>query len=319
MADPIQSLGTCEMQHVAIFSFRDDLHARLITELIRNTGHHCHHIATDSIAYRASITWRADMGCLRDTDGELVAPADLDTIWWRRVKGGQRLEGTADDKVRSLISVESRTAMFGCMFNLFHGRWVNDPMADTRADNKLVQIHTAQKLGWKVPETLVSNDPEEIRSFIRDLNGMAIVKAVCGIPEISIPTRQVTLSDLEDDDALNACPAIYQELIPGERHLRIHVFGSDILTVQIESHHLDWRPYLDSPMVLFNLPDEWADLCLRLVRGLGLEMGIIDAKLNDNDEIIFLEINPQGQFLFLEPLLDIPLSTHMASFLAGVS
>ncbi|WP_439400499.1 hypothetical protein ACRQ5Q_44180 (plasmid) [Bradyrhizobium sp. PMVTL-01] len=47
---------------------------------------------------------------------------------------------------------------------------------------------------------------------------------------------------------------------------------------------------------------------------LGLVMGIFDVKLTDDDEPVFLEVNPQGQFLFVEALCDLPLADIFAAF-----
>ena len=44
-------------------------------------------------------------------------------------------------------------------------------------------------------------------------------------------------------------------------------------------------------------------------------MGIFDVKLTDDDEPVFLEVNPQGQFLFVEGLCGIPLADAVADFL----
>ena len=51
------------------------------------------------------------------------------------------------------------------------------------------------------------------------------------------------------------------------------------------------------------------------LRELGLVMGIFDVKLTDADEPVFLEVNSQGQFLFVEGLCGIPLADQFAAFL----
>lgn len=304
-------------RRVAVFSFKDDLHARLISRLINDLGHRCHHIATDRIANQAALSWQPDNSTIWDTEGHAVQPADLDVVWWRRVKGGQTFEHQPDPETRTLMEVECRTAFYGMMLTHFQGRWVNHPAADIRADNKLAQLQAAHATGWTIPQTLVSSVPDEIRAFVRRLNGVAIVKVVRGIPEIPVPTWQVSLEDLTDDSALQACPAIYQELIAGNQHLRIHVFGTDVFAVQIQAEHLDWRPHLNAPMEAYPLPEAWAARCRALTRRLGLEMGIIDAKLDQEGQLIFLEINPQGQFLFMEALAKTPIASRMASFLTA--
>ncbi|NYT61801.1 hypothetical protein H0A66_05620 [Alcaligenaceae bacterium] len=271
------------------------------------------------MAYSRSLSWSSDGGLaeIRDINGQLVAPQALNTIWWRRVMIAPDFDEGVDASARLLIPAECRAAMAGMMFVDFQGRWVNDPAAEVRADNKLVQLSAAIKAGLTVPNTLVSADPNQIRHFVEQAGGQAIVKVVRGTSEFSIPTRRVTADDLVDDTALEACPAIYQELIDGETHLRVHVFGRQTVAIQIESSHLDWRPDLQVPMRQVGLPDALSASFIALVQDLGLAMGIIDAKISQNGKIVFLEINPQGQFLFMEGLTGEPLSLYMAAFLTA--
>jgi hypothetical protein len=203
------------------------------------------------------------------------------------------------------------------MFSRFRGRWINDPAAEVRADNKLVQLDAAQAAGLSVPDTLVSSNPEHIRDFVQSHGGRAIVKVVRGTGAFSIPTRRVTSKDLTDDESLEACPAIYQDLVEGSAHLRIHVFGDTVIAVRIDSPLLDWRPKLDVPMRPMTLEGTLAASLIGLVHELGLAMGIVDAKLLDDGTLVFLEINPQGQFLFVEGLTELPLAATMAAFLTS--
>ena len=165
------------------------------------------------------------------------------------------------------------------------------------------------------PETLVSSDPERIRAFLAGHGGRAVVKVVRGTAAFSIPTRLVTDADLADTASLQACPAMYQTVVDGAVHLRIHVFGEAVVAVRIESRRLDWRTDLTVPMELVTLERSLAGRLVGLIRDLGLAMGIIDAKLTDDVTLVFLEINPQGQFLFIEGLTRAPLATTMAAFL----
>lgn len=229
------------------------------------------------------------------------------------------LDDAADEATRNLIPTECRAALAGLMFVRFKGRWVNDPAAEVRADNKLVQLHAASAAGFSIPETLVSAIPEHIRSFVGNAQQQVVVKVVRGLAEFSVPTREITADDIATDASLQACPAIYQELIPGTAHLRVHVFGDDVIAVQIESPHLDWRPDLEVPMQHIELDSKLATQFSGLVRSLGLEMGIIDAKLDTHGQLVFLEINPQGQFLFIEGLTSTPLSERLAAFLTATA
>jgi hypothetical protein len=125
---------------------------------------------------------------------------------------------------------------------------------------------------------------------------------------------RLTLADLDDAD-LTLCPAIYQHFIPGTRHLRINCFGERIAAFAIETEVMDWRRDHTAPMTPYPLDSRTSELTVGLIGKLGLEMGMLDAKRLDNGAICFLEVNPQGQFLFLEGATGVDLTGLCAAFL----
>lgn len=105
--------------------------------------------------------------------------------------------------------------------------------------------------------------------------------------------------------------------MPGEAHLRTCTWGGETRAGLIESAQLDWR---FDPSHGARPADVDADTAGRLAdlnRRLDLEMSIGDLKpAGDGGPRVFLEINPQGQFLFLEGLSgDIELARPFARFL----
>ncbi|MNK98176.1 hypothetical protein D3C87_1185340 [compost metagenome] len=79
---------------------------------------------------------------------------------------------------------------------------------------------------------------------------------------------------------------------------------------------MDWRTNLNVEAAIHGLDDHFRTQIVSFVKLLGLSMGIIDAKLTPDGDLVFLEINPQGQFLFLEPMVGFDLKQEFASYLA---
>ncbi|KOG55749.1 hypothetical protein ADK75_10100 [Streptomyces virginiae] len=107
---------------------------------------------------------------------------------------------------------------------------------------------------------------------------------------------------------------IYQEIIPGGRHLRMNVLGERTVTVLLESEDLDWRPNLDIPAREVLIPNEIEESVLATLKSLGLNMGAVDMKITDDGKYVFLEVNPQGQFLFLEGMCGVPITDRVADY-----
>jgi glutathione synthase/RimK-type ligase-like ATP-grasp enzyme len=197
----------------------------------------------------------------------------------------------------------------------FRGKWVSHPDATVRACDKIYQLQIALKYGFRVPRTLVSQSKDEVIDFYEACAGSIIVKPLLGVAEPFLVTRQITDPFSLPEEAYSACPAIYQELIPGERHIRLNCFGQTHIAALIESQELDWRPNLKIPISIWAVPPDLADKAQKVLESLGLAMGIIDLKITPEGEIVWLEVNPQGQFLFLEPFLRLKLSSLFARFL----
>ena len=100
-------------------------------------------------------------------------------------------------------------------------------------------------------------------------------------------------------------PVIFQEFVPAEADLRVTVMGSHCVAAAIRtapsSYRYDYRMDLErSTVELFALPGKIEARLLALMRRLGLVYGAIDLRLTLDGRFVFLEINPSGQWLFIE-------------------
>ena len=240
----------------------------------------------------------------------------LDLIWWRRVNHPQKLPTSVSDcRYIDLINNDCREALFGLLIDKFSGTWINEPSASRLAENKLIQLSVAKKAGFKTPRTLISQDPRMIRKFCAMLKNNVVIKAVKGTHQHPLLTRRLSEEHLIDDSSLLLSPAIYQEYIPGEMHIRAHCFGHDIYAATIESNELDWRQNLDIPFRVIDLAEDVKISLRNVIKALGLRMGVFDLKITQDSTPVWLEINPQGQFLFVEALTGMSLTSHFVDFL----
>jgi hypothetical protein len=307
---------------IIVVSSADDLHALAVVDRLnadRSVGAHL--IAADRLAFTESLTWSArdpltPVGLLRTVAGGSVDVGDCQAVWWRRASTSQRDRSRLDDEgPRELLDRNCSEALVGLLQTCFTGAWVSDPARTRAAANKLVQSVAAAAAGFRVPRTLVTQDAEQVRRFAEELDGDVVLKAVAGSPRAPLLTLRLQPEHLEAPGPLRAMPTIYQELIPGEVHLRVNCFGDDVHAVEIRSAELDWRGNLDVPMSPIRLVADLEDRLRAVLRTLGLRMGIIDVKVTPDGEPVWLEINPQGQFLFLQPLVEVDYLDLFARFL----
>ena len=138
----------------------------------------------------------------------------------------------------------------------------------------------------------------------------------------TIFTSEVSEKDLQDIDSVCFAPSIFQEKVLKTFDLRVTVIGEKIFTAKIETNTLplnipDWR-YASLNQLnhsVFTLPNEIEKACICLVKRLNLEFGAIDLAVDGNGDYWFFEINPNGQWAWLETLLSFPISKAIVDLL----
>jgi glutathione synthase/RimK-type ligase-like ATP-grasp enzyme len=309
---------------VAIVTLAGDLHAYVLRrELQEAHGVDVAIIASDTLSAAGGLNWTnttfdsdAPEMALPTEDGGSVAIRDLDLVWWRRCHGKPTVpESVTDPQLRKLVIKDNRAALRGALLAGFRGTWISDPYATERAQNKLLQLTIAREVGITVPRTLVSTDPTAVRDFTRAHGGTVIAKTLTGLLGTSLEAGRVTLESLADDDEITVSATVYQEEVPGTDHLRVMVFGDAVLTARIRSRELDWRLANDMEVEPVTMDERLAEALREVVRRLGLRMGVFDLKVRPDGHPVFLEINPQGQFLFVEGMSDMPLGEAFAQFI----
>ena len=131
-------------------------------------------------------------------------------------------------------------------------------------------------------------------------------------------TRVVQVADL-NAKALALAPVIFQECIEKGNDIRVSIFGNDIFAVTVETQHaelIDWRLDPLASYHRYDPPRNLSTILRRLMDEMKLEMGSIDLRIDRDGEPVFFELNPNGQFLFMETDADLPVSefSRNASF-----
>ena len=249
------------------------------------------------------------------------------TVWHRRPSFAlnPNLLHPADQRFAELECNVFRRSLLSTL--LRDSFWVNRPDAAIVASRKLVQHKAALEVGLRVPDTLYSNDPDEIRSFIRSHGGRIIYKPFQGLTWQDNETSWMPYTSLlqEDqlipDEILRSVPGIYQELVDKDFEARVtmigkYPFAAKIFSQDTRGGRVDWRKAYDElKMEPLELSGKIAERCLELLTKLGLVFGCFDFIITPGGEFVFLEVNEMGQFLFVESYTGLPLLDAFSEFL----
>lgn len=258
---------------------------------------------------------------------------DLDRVaalWNRRFDIGGRLPGDMDRQLRAASVAEARRVIFSLMGTLpcFH----LDPRPNIdQGTNKHLQLQIAQRVGLLIPRTLITNDPAAVRSFASACDHRIITKMQESFAiyehgeERVVFTNPVSEEDLADLTGLALCPMQFQERLDKALELRVTVVGSAVFAFAIDSQasenaRHDWRKdglALVDRWEPCSLPAEVQAALLRLMDALGLNYGAADLILTPDGRHIFLEVNPVGEFFWLDRLCDHAISREIGRVLLG--
>lgn len=206
-------------------------------------------------------------------------------------------------------------------------KWLNDPWAIHKADNKIYQLKTAIDVGFDVPDTIITSNPDEVKEFYAKNDENIIVKVFAASPMLdkALFTNKVTAEYMKKIDSVKMSPAIFQSIIPKDYELRITVVGEKIFAVKINSQEdeetaLDWRrkPKLNDfevTMEMIDLPMMIEDRILKFMKNMGLRFGCIDMIVPPEGEYVFLEINPNGQWYFIQLKTEAQIAKAIADLL----
>jgi len=236
------------------------------------------------------------------------------------------------DIAAQLACAEGRAALYGFFRCLESRYWMNPPWYDEMADNKLYQMQCARNIDLAVPKTLVTNDREAFKRFYEQCNGEVIIKQlseICLIDDSELNnqkegdeadvkaygfyTNRVRPEHLDKAKEIAAAPCLFQEHIPKKADIRVTVVGDQLFSALIDSQghedsRIDFRQKPDLPVGHFTLPEPVAGRLLNLIHSWHLEFAACDFVLTPEDELVFLEANVEGNWLWIEHELDLPIS-----------
>ncbi len=208
--------------------------------------------------------------------------------------------------------------------------WISDFRRILLGNNKLWQFNIARSLGFKIPKTLVSNNAEEVKKFRAD-KGDLVTKSLAFSPVqqgeafYGFFTTLIGKNQDVNLSGLSLAPAMFQEAILHKKDLRVTVVGEQIFPCVAKpigsvENSIDWREGIRTKEVEYAVFEDFdptiSTLCVACVKNMGLKYGAIDLALDENGTYWFLEINPNGQWAFVEHKTGLPISKALAKALS---
>lgn len=313
---------------ILIISSQQDIHTQAVIRALGARGHSAFRVLDLS-----GFPMKMDLGmvfdCRADSQfairldgGERLDLRTVRAVWWRRPQPYGFPREMTDPVNRSFAYQETDLAFRG-MWQCSEALWINDVNRDAAASNKPWQLHLAKAHGLSIPRTLITNSPEDVQRFAEAAGGPIVYKAFLASASAWRETRILRPEDRAQLAAVKLAPVIFQAYVEARFDLRVTVIGERIFAAAADTSkseyradvrmnpQIGWKPY--------TLPDDVAERLLRLMRTMGLQYGAVDFRVTPEEEHVFLEVNPAGQFLFIENAAGLRIAEAMADHLASAA
>lgn len=268
-----------------IVTERLDPHAAIIEKELGRRGHGFLRLDVEDYPRQSSGSYSVEDGLeTLEIRGQRIAIDDIDAVWYRRTEQADLSQPYAVPDRRS-ARLEYGAFVQGLWQRLSHVRWVSSPAAIRAASDKFDQLIRAKQCGLSIGSRL---------------------------------------------DDISSARGVIRRVIPKAHEIRVTVFGEQVFACRILTQPTgetrgDWRahswddPGSFPPHEATTISDDVAESCRLLVRDYGLAYGAIDMVVTPNGEHVFLELNPNGQWAWIEERTGLPLGSAVIDVLRRAS
>jgi hypothetical protein len=313
---------------IVIVTNINDPHTDDVLMMLQSRGYEAIRLNTDDIPSKIGIslgirstfkTWKGTVNI--NSNGRVIYIDNIRSIWWRRPLA-YHLPTDLTVQEYEFATDEIDHVLHG-LWSSLDCYWISYPEYIRRATWKVEQLQRADAIGFNIPRTLVTTEPEEARAFYDACDGQVIYKVMSDpllaapktaqkYPELLSPepfstyTTLITETELALLDSVRLAPCMFQEYIPKQVELRVTIIGDDIFVAAIHSQEhektqIDWRHFdVDITYQLGSLPTEITEKCFAFVKSYNLNFSALDFILTPDGRYVFIENNPNGQFIFIE-------------------
>ena len=317
------------MTMILILSNKYDISVDYVVRLLRENKKKFLRVNTEDLLDRSvSVAFPRFSYKIKKKDVDYDLVRELGSVWFRRP--GRPFEFTSKESCPSdtVVSfVENQWhAFIESLKSIDNVFWINDPDKNHVAENKVFQLKLAQKIGLRVPRTCITNDKEKVKEFKERCGGKIVAKALYS-PLIEEEEKDYfiftnvieSLKNISGHE-FGMAPTIFQELLTDKTDYRLTIIGDTCFSVKVirESNkgiRNDWRIIREGLRFQpTELPSDVKDNCIEMVKELGLVFGAIDLVQTSNG-FYFLEINPNGEWAWLQKESGFPIAETLADYL----
>jgi hypothetical protein len=330
---------------ILIITNKGDIHCNPVIKHLQRNGDKYFRLNTESLLtdYLISFSYKdqsVDLHIENKINGKTLSSNEVISVWERR-PNSPVLPEINNEKIKLVVEDEANELTKWIRHFFINCRMIGSSVWDRPNESKLRQMDVASRVinelrsEIKLPQTLLTNSKKDLEQFSNNKKEI-VLKPISadGLMlddklEIPFTSRKVNSKNINviTQDDLELCPSFMQEYVEKNYELIITFIGEKILCCKIDSQKLpkgngreDWREGYEHGLSeveeWIDCPDEIQEFIILYMQKMNLNFGCFDFIYAKNNSFYFLECNPNGQWMWLEEDLGIPISESIANFLA---
>lgn len=323
---------------ILIITNKEDVHPTPVIDILINSNISFFRLNTEALLTDYEFSWfsnnlKCNFRMKNILNGAELRGSEITSVWDRRPELPSSLPISNSPEIDNHNLKEALGFLQFLRYYIKDIPSIGSIVNDRVASSKMLQLNIAKQIGFKTPDTCFANRKQEIIDFahsyeyiiLKSIESSNILNNAEGIEYIFYSQKVLssTLINVPSEAFLQTVSYV-QNYINKAYELRVTVVDTDIFACKINSQSqddlhgkVDWRQGDDYDLKyeLYNLPQEIADKCVFFVRRMGLNFGCFDFIVTPEYEYIFLECNPNGQWLWVELNLGLKISNSIANFL----
>lgn len=323
---------------ILLFTNKEDCHPTPVLEKLRAQGVSVFRFNTECLLRDYYFSWLAGTNGIEFTitckdNGLTLCARDVTVIWERRPEVPLPL-------IENSVEIDKHNKTEALEFLVWLRYWLKDIpslgsiVMDRPASSKMLQYNIARDVGFIIPETAFTNTKRAADSFSQGKSTLSLKElgntgmlTEDGNMQYVFYTKQIPASFIQDapEEAFSQTVSFIQEYIPKAYELRVTVVGDKVFPAKANSQaqtdetgKIDWRQGSEHGLkweTCDDFPEELSERCRVFLRKMGLNFGCFDFIVTPAGDYIFLECNPNGQWLWIEMETDLNISGAIADWL----
>lgn len=318
------------MKQILIITNKKDFHPTSVINLLEKGNIPFFRLNTEVLMVEYEFAWTHDgkkvSFVIKDkSSGKKINIDDILSVWYRRPLEPEEIPFHVDEQIDKHNKTESKTFFVYLMYYLSNFYSIGNHRYDKYASSKLVQLRLASELGMKIPYTCFGNTkegvvqlaklfPEVILKPLRSYNLWYTADKVYSLYATKVCSNKIVNVP---EEAFSQTVSFCENYISKQYEVRVTIIGPYVFACKLDSQaqeddtgKIDWRQGYDFNLKheMIQLPDEVELFCRKYLRHLSLNFGCFDFIVTPEDEYVFLECNPNGQWGWIEDECHVPMS-----------